>query len=178
LLTPYTRLRLAGGYQTLQFDGSSNRNIEFVRADNPNAGGFFRPGAEQNGSGDEETFYLNFVLANQLSRLFQHTLTVSKEAQLGITSQSVDLWSANYLATWTVNSWLTLQARLLFDDGAESGSAREEKFQRWGGSLATDLQISRKVRVTFGYDFIHKDSDLPAQSYTRNLIFAEFHLAF
>jgi hypothetical protein len=34
------------------------------------------------------------------------------------------------------------------------------------------------VRVNIGYDFIRKDSDLELQSYTRNLVFAEFSIGF
>lgn len=181
LITPYTRLRVAGGYQALEFDGAQNTRLEFVRDENGRAGTVFRTVEvtdESGGSGDSGTYYFNLLLTNQLTRYYTHTLTVSKEAQLGITSQSVDLWTAQYSAIWNVNRWLTLHGRLLFDDGAEGGAGREEKFRRWGASIATDFQLMKNVHLAVGYDFIRKESDLELQSYTRNLVFAEFHFAF
>jgi hypothetical protein len=177
LLTPYTRLRIAGGYQTLEFSGTENTQMVFFRDEFGRAGKFVRV-TETQGGGDDTTFYFNLLLTNQLTRFYTHTLSVAKEAQLGITAQSVDLWTVQYTADWQVNSWLLLHGRLFFDDGSESGASRPEKFRRVGASLSTEYQLSPKVHVNLGYDFIRKDSDLELQSYTRNLVWAEFSIAF
>jgi hypothetical protein len=181
LVTPYTRLRIAGGYQELSFDGDeSNREIEFL--------GFDRDGRRfvtvrdsdrrRDDDGDDGTYYLNFLATNQLSRYYLHSLRVSKETQLGITSDRVDLFSIRYNATWRVNSAFSLQGSLLYDHGSEEGGLREESFRRWGASLATTLRLSRKLDVSLGYEFLQRDSNLEFGSYYRNLVFAELHYAF
>jgi hypothetical protein len=179
LLTPYTRMRVAGGYQTLQFDG--NNTVDFVLT-NPNSsttqGRLFRTDNNRGDNGDDNTYYFNFLLTNQLSRYYTHSLAIAKEAQLGITSQSVDLFSIRYASTWTLNRFLTIQTHLLFDKGEESGAVTPDHFLRFGANVATDIQLTRKLHLAVGYDFIRKDSDSALQSYTRNMVFTEFHFAF
>lgn len=177
LLTPYTRVRLAGGYQGVQFSGDQTSAILLVQDPTTGTTTLITTPTQRTG-GDENTYYFNFRLTNQLSRYYLQSLTVSKETQLGITSESVNLFSIHYASSWTLNRWLTLQTNLFYENGRETGTASAEHFTRWGASLATNFQLTRKLGVSLGYDYILKDSDLPLQSYVRNTIFAEFHFAF
>ncbi len=186
LVTPYTRFRVAGGFQTIRFDGEVNEEIEFLPEDVRRNRRFrdtatnaeLRMPDEQHSNGDNDSYYFSLAISNQLSRYYLHSLTIAKENQLGITSQSVDLWTIRYDASWRVNSLITLQGRLLFDDGQESGARNPESFRRYGASLSTGFQLSRKLTMSIGYDFIWKDSNLPLESYTRNMVFLELHYSF
>lgn len=183
LLTPYTRLRVAGGYQAFDFDGSSTEQIEFSDEDNGRNNDFFNGRQrdargrdffdDRNTGGDSGSYYVNLQVTNQLSRYITQALTVGRESQLGITSQRVELWSARYNGTWRVNPLLTLSGNLLFDDGEESGARDPESFTRFGAGISTSFQLSRKLSLSVGYDFTRKDSNLELESYTRNLVFVQ-----
>ncbi len=49
LLTPYTRLRVAAGYQAIEFDGESRENIEFFRDNRGGNGRFFNDRSDTEG---------------------------------------------------------------------------------------------------------------------------------
>jgi len=173
--TEYTRLRLAGGYQAMYFDGSSAATIQ-VNPDNTVLRNALKDTRIQ--SEDQNTFYVNADFTNRLSSHFTQTLSFGRETSLAVTAQTVDLIYARYSGSWAMNSLITLNLQLFYENGRESAALQPENFNRYGGGLNTSFLLSRKLNMEIGYNFTKKDTDLSQQNYTQNVVYVGLNYNF
>jgi hypothetical protein len=108
-LSAFTKLRVAGGYQNLDFD--SDR----LNGDRSNFSGW----------------YATVTVSNRLSDSFTHALHIGREARLGLSVNFLEYNYARYTASWRVNSRLSAAFDVYYEDSQESGGISEEA-DRWG----------------------------------------------
>ena len=147
-LSQYTKLRLGGGYQNLAFDGNgTNRDLS-------------------NFSG----WYANLSLAQRLSQYVSHTVSVGREARLGLGVNFTDYVFARYSANWRMNDIMTWGFDAFVEDARDSGAAAlfAEKAFRWGGGTSLTFRVSSHTSLGLRYNYVNKDSDLPLRSYIQN----------
>jgi len=173
--TDYTRLRLAGGYQGINFNGSSAATLQI---DPANKTFFAALSNDRIAAQDVNTFYVNAEFVNRLSHFFTQRLSVGKEASLAITAQSVDVIYARYNAAWTLNQLITLNLGLFIEGGRESGALQPEDYTRYGGNVNTSLALGRKLNAELGYNFTRKESNLDNDSYTQNVVYLGLNYTF
>ncbi len=147
-LSEYTRVRASAGYQNLSFDatGTSLDRSDF--------------------SG----WYANLSAAQRLSQYFSHTLTVGREARLGLSVNYAEYVFARYAATWRMNAAMTWNFDAFVEDAKESGGSlvSAEHAFRWGGGVAMAMKVASRTTLTVRYGYVHKDSDLALRSYYQN----------
>jgi hypothetical protein len=148
-LSSYTKLRLSGGYQGMHFDGNG------TSGDLSNYGGW----------------YGNLSLAQRLNQYWSHSLSVGREARLGLDVNFTEYSFVRYEATWRVNSRLNAGFEAFGEDANESGTALQdsEHSHRWGGAASLTWKLGNKISVAVRYQFVKKDSDLDLRSYYQNL---------
>ncbi len=176
-ITPYTRLRVAAGYQGIFFDGDTARSIAFLPGTSPSSGPTVVHGGTAHVS-DESSPYFNIELSNRLSRHFQQTLSAGHELSLDITAASASLYYIRYNAEWEISSRFTLHGLLFYDNGHQNGADLPEDFDRIGCGLSTSVNLSRKLTASLGYQFIHKNSDIEGNSYYQNFVSLSLRYSF
>lgn len=147
-VSQYTKLRVSGGYQNLSFDGDGT-------------------------SGDVDDFgswYANLSAAQRISQYLSHTVSVGREARLGLGVNFTDYVYARYAATWRMNEIMTWGFDAFVEDAQDSGGGTllSESAFRWGGGVSVGFRISSRTTLGARYSYVDKDSNLPLRSYQQN----------
>lgn len=149
VLSPYTRLRVSGGYQGMAFDGGGT-------------------------SGDTTDFngwYATVAIAQRLNQYWSHSLSIGHEARLGLSVNFAEYTFVRYVADWRINSRLNAGIEAFAEDANESGDGEllSEHAFRWGIGASVSRRLGNNVNLSLRYRFVDKDSDLPLRSYYQNI---------
>ena len=147
-LTNYMRVRVAGGYQMINFD---------------NTGSVFD-------SSDVSDYYANILISHRLNAYITQTLSAGHENQLGVNSNFITLNYVRYTATWNIIRNTLLSTEVFYEDADDSGGFIDEHLHRYGGAITIGYQLTPHVTLGLRYQFTEKDSDVPFRSYTQNRI--------
>jgi hypothetical protein len=148
-LSSYTTVRLAGGYQAMNFDQTG------TNGDTTNLGGW----------------YGNVTVAQRLNQYWSHSLSAGHEARLGLEVNFSQYTYARYLAQWQINPRLTASLEGFVEQANESGTAAQnsEDAFRWGASASFAWRLGNKMSLTLGYQYVNKNSNLPLRDYYQNV---------
>ena len=149
VLSPYTRLRVAGGYQGMNFDGN---------------------GTSGDGT-DYHGWYATGAIAHRLNQYWSHSLSIGHEARLGLAVNFAEYLFARYTANWRLNSRSSIDFETFLENADESGGGDQgsEHAFRWGIGAAYSRRLGNTVTLSLRYRFVDKDSDLPDRSYYQNI---------
>ncbi|HKP03052.1 MAG TPA: hypothetical protein VJU77_06750 [Chthoniobacterales bacterium] len=163
-LTSYLRLRVAGGYQQIDFD----------------------MGGLVNDPQDLNDYYANALLSHRVNSVLTHNLSVGHETQLGVNSNYVKLNYVRHTATWNILYHTLLSTELFYEDADESGGNGtlftpipgipninpfvSEHIHRYGGALSLGYQLTPHVTLGLRYQYTQKDSDQPLRDYRQNRV--------
>jgi hypothetical protein len=163
-LTSYLKLRVAGGYQNIDFDNTGLVN------DSHNA----------------NDYYANALLSHRVNSVLTHNLSVGHETQLGVNSNYVKLNYVRHTATWNIFYHTLLSTELFYEDADDSGGLGvlflplpgvpninpfvAEHVHRYGGALTLGYQLTPHVTLGLRYQYTQKDSDQPLRDYRQNRI--------
>jgi len=145
-LSNYIKMRIAGGYQGMSFDG----------------------GGANGDSGDYNGYYANFMISQRLNAYWTHALTAGHEARLGLSVNYDEFDYARYNATWAFSSKFSLGMNAFVENSNESTGFASESSFRLGGGFSFGYQINRRTALTFAYQYVNKDSDEEFRSYYQN----------
>ncbi len=147
-VSQYTKLRISAGYQDMSFDGSG------TSVDRSSFG----------------SWYANLSAAQRISQYLSHSLTVGREARLGLSVNFTDYVFARYSAIWRMNDLMTWNMDAFIEDARDSGgtAALAEKSLRIGGGVGVAFKISSHTSLGLRYNYVNKDSDLASRSYIQN----------
>jgi opacity protein-like surface antigen len=148
-LSPYSRLRVAGGYQGMDWDGSG----------------------ENGDTDDYGGWYANAALSQRLNRYWSHVVSVGHESRVGLAVNFAEYTFARYVATWQVNTRTAASFDAFVEDANESGTDEQfsERAFRWGIGAGISRRLGENLSVALHYRFVDKDSDLPLRSYYQNI---------
>ncbi len=167
-LTPYFRLVLHGGYQFASFDTGGT-------VDNGAYNAFDRAeGLPTTGTYTDKyslsTFFWSATLNNRINAYLTHSLSLGREADLGLISNYVKVDYIRYSIAWRVLSNFTLAGDLFYDHDVESGGPFDERINRYGGDVSLGYQVNRHLSVAGHYAYIQKDSDAALRDYYQNRV--------
>jgi hypothetical protein len=165
-LTSYLKLRVAGGYQMINFDGDDVMLGPFPPGFLPN-GAIFQTFADQ---GSLDDFYLNLLLSHRINASITHSLSAGHESQLGVNSNYIKLNYVRHTATWNVINRTLLSSELFYEDAEDSGGFINEHLHRYGGALSLGYQLTRHVTLGARYQYTQKDSDVPLRDYRQTRV--------
>ena len=164
-LTSNLRVRIAAGYQWIDFDDN----------------GLVRD------TQDVDDYYANLVLSHRVNSVFTHNLSIGHENSLGVNSNFVTLNYIRHTGTWNIFYHTLLTTELFYEDAADSGGLggvplfpgaglplfnpfAAENFHRYGGAISLGYQLTPHVTLGFRYQYTQKDSDLPLRDYRQNRV--------
>ena len=149
ILSDYTRIRLSGGYQGMQFDGNGT-------------------------NGDTTDFsgiYANISIAQRITQYFSHSLNLGHEARLGLTVNFSEYSYARYIADWRMNSRMNVGFEVFVEDADESADYLDSEHSfRWGTSASLSYKIGPKTTMALRYHYTNKDSNLDLRDYYQNVV--------
>lgn len=148
-LSPYTRLRVAAGYQGMDFDGNG----------------------ESGDNSDYNGWYGTAAITQRLNQYWSHTVSVGHEARLGLAVNFAEYSFARYVANWRVNTRTNADVETFLEDANESGTSAQnsEHAFRWGVGASVSRRLGDNLTVALRYRFVNKDSDLELRSYYQNV---------
>ena len=167
VLTRYTRVYAAAGYQGTFFDTPTPAASPTSPATTPPTPTVTpAPTASTN----PNSYYANLTISHRLNHYYQDRLTVGHESQLGLFSQSTESTYVNYASSWQLSPVLALSTSLFFEDTVESGTQSSAPFQRFGLSFSTGYLVTKKLSASVMYQFIEKISSNETQNYRQNRV--------
>ncbi len=165
-ITSYLKLRVAGGYQGINFDGDDVRLGPFPD-------GFLEDGEDFLVFEDQsnlDDFYVNLLLSHRINGAFTHRLSAGHESQLGVNSNYIRLNYVRHTATWNLINRTLLSTELFYEDAEDSGGFVDEQLHRYGGALSVGYQLTRNVTLGARYQYTQKDSDVAFRDYKQNRV--------
>jgi len=163
-LTSYLRIRVAGGYQNIDFD-----NTGVV-----------------NDAHDLDDYYANLLISHRVNSVFSHNLSIGHESQLGVNSNYVKLDYIRHTANWNIFYHTLFTTELFYEKADDSGGQGilflpipgvpnlnpfvAEHIHRYGGALSLGYQLTPHVTLGFRYQYTQKDSDQPLRDYRQNRV--------
>ena len=158
------KLRVAGGYQHIDFD-----NTGLV-----------------NDTHDSQDFYANALLSHRVNSVLTHSLSAGHETQLGVNSNYIRLNYIRHTANWNILYRTLLSTELFYEDARDSGGSGPlfvpapgvflinpfvaERLHRYGGALTLGYQLTPHVTLGLRYQYTQKDSDQPLRDYRQNRV--------
>jgi hypothetical protein len=163
-LTSYLKLRVAGGYQRIDFD-----NTGLV-----------------NDAHDLNDYYANALLSHRVNSVLTQNIAVGHETQLGVNSNYVKLNYVRHTTSWNILYHTLLSTELFYEDADDSGGSGilfapvpgvpnvnpfvAEHIHRYGGALTLGYQLTPHVTLGLRYQYTQKNSDQPLRDYRQNRI--------
>jgi hypothetical protein len=147
-LTQYMKVRVAAGYQMINFD---------------HTGSVFD-------SNDANDYYANILISHRLNAYITQTLAAGHESQLGVNSNYITLNYIRHTVTWNIIRNTLLSTEVFFEDADDSGGFIDEHLHRYGGAITVGYQFTQHVTLGLRYQFTQKDSDVRFRDYTQNRV--------
>ncbi|MFL6590579.1 MAG: hypothetical protein ACJ8M4_10455 [Chthoniobacterales bacterium] len=162
-LTSYLRLRVAAGYQMIDFD-NTGLVLDFQ---------------------DVDDYYANVVISHRVNSVLTQNLAIGHENQLGVNSNYVTLNYVRHTTTWNILYHTLLSTELFYEDAEDSGGNAffpllpgvpsinpfaAEHIHRYGGAITLGYQLTPHVTLGLRYQYTQKDSDQPLRDYRQNRI--------
>jgi len=163
-ITNYLKLRVAGGYQNINFDNTGLVN-------DPN---------------NVSDYYANVLLSHRVNPVLTHSLSAGHENQLGVNSNYIRLNYVRHTANWNILYHTLLSTELFYEDANDSGGTGPlvapapgvllfnpfvaEHIHRYGGALTLGYQLTHHVTLGLRYQYTQKDSDQPLRDYRQNRV--------
>ena len=159
-LTSYVKLRVAGGYQMIDFDDDTLflgpfPDGSFVAFDDDR---------------DLNDYYINALISHRINSAITQRLSLGHESQLGVNSNYIKLNYARHTATWNVINRTLLTTELFYEDAEDSGGFVDEELHRYGGAISLGYQLTRHVTLGARYQYTKKDSNVPFRDYEQNRV--------
>ena len=157
-ITSYLKVRVAGGWQLMEFDSGFVLGEIF-----PNL--FQTQFRDQS---DLDDFYVNLLISHRVNASFSHSIAAGREAQLGINSNYIELMYARHTATWNIINRTLLATELFYEEAEESGGFIVEDVERYGGAISLGYQLTQHVTLGARYQYTLKDSNVRFRDYRQN----------
>jgi hypothetical protein len=157
-ITNNLKIRLAGGYQRIDFD--HNFVTFFV---GPFA--FIFPDHK-----DLSDYYANILVGHRINAVISQSVSAGHENQLGVDSNYIKLNYVRHTVSWNIIRSTLLSTEFFFEDANESGGFINEHFHRLGGAVTIGYQLTPHVTLGARYQITNKDSDVALRDYNQNRV--------
>jgi hypothetical protein len=128
--------------------------------------------ATTNAASNVDAIYGDLTLTHRPHAKFAYGLSVGRQIQLGIYSDTLDLYYARLNQTWYVLRKFNLRTSQFYEH-AEESRGNPEILDRFGVGLELSYPLTQKLSAATRYDFVTKDSNLPRANYTQNRLVFE-----
>jgi hypothetical protein len=163
-ITSNLKLRVAGGYQNINFDHTGLVNDSHNLND----------------------YYANALLSHRVNSVLTQNISAGHETQLGINSNYIKLNYIRHTANWNILYHTLLSTELFYEDADDSGGSGPlfvpapgvflfnpfvaEHIHRYGGAFSLGYQLTQHVTLGLRYQYTQKESDQLLRDYSQNRV--------
>jgi hypothetical protein len=147
-ITNNIKLRIAGGYQAINFDR----------------------GGSVGDTSDLSDYYVNLLATHRINAVISQTISAGHESQIGVNSNYITLNFVRHTVSWNILRNTLLSTEFFFEDAEESGGFIGEHFQRLGGAATAGYQLTPHITLGLRYQHTTKDSDVALRDYNQNRV--------
>ncbi len=147
-LTNFLKVRVAGGYQWIDFDHNG-----LVMDTN-----------------DLRDYYANVLISHRLNGAIKQSLSAGHESQLGVNSNYIVLNYIRHTISWNILRDTLLSTEVFYEDADDSGGFITEHLHRYGGALTVGYQLTPHVTIGGRYQYTQKDSDVAFRDYQQHRV--------
>lgn len=170
-LSEYITLRLAAGYQQMDFDSNGS---------NQDTSNYSQP-------------YGNLELRHRVNRFVTHTLSIGQEGDLGTTTNSVQTTYVREAITLQLFKDLAMGIHASYETGEESNGPSAQSLKLLSIGVSCGYSLSKRLNMGVYYQFVKRDGQSinnsrnlsdsigdfsPNYSYTQNVFGVTFSYAF
>jgi hypothetical protein len=148
-LSTHLKVRVAGGYQWINFDNGGTIN---------------------DSNNKLSDYYANILVTHQINASVRQSVAAGHENQLGINSNYITLNYVRHTISWNIIRNTLLSTEFFFEDADESGSSVSEHFNRYGGAVTVGYQLTPHVTLGARYQYTQKDSNVDSNDYKQNRV--------
>ncbi|MBI3880812.1 MAG: outer membrane beta-barrel protein [Verrucomicrobia bacterium] len=149
-ITQFIRSTLKGGYVLSKSDSTST-NVNAI--------------AQTLGS-----YYVDIGLDHTVNESLRQTLNFSRSVQLGISSDTITLFTIHHNARWKVIRNMELTTDLFYEDGSQSGIVNPEAFYRFGVGFTAGYKLTQHLDTNVSYNYIYRHSNQANRGYFQNSV--------
>jgi len=153
-ITNNVKIRVAGGYQGIDFDSNQVNFFGTLLPDQKNL----------------SDYYANVLITHRLNSSIKQTIAAGHENQLGVNSNSIRLNYIRHTVSWNVIRNTLLSTEFFYEDADDSGGFIDEHLHRYGGALTIGYQLTPHVTLGLRYQYTEKDSDVVLRDYQQNRV--------
>jgi len=155
-LSTAMKLRLSGGLQTMGFS----------------------QGNGQTDNSSLSSWYADMALAHRVNWFWTETLSVGREASLGIQSNFQESVYARYTSSPKIFQKVSTEFDLFYNHVTESNGLLGEVIDQYGGGVQLGYDLTKKLHIGGGYQIVLKNSDLPLSNYRQNRVYLNLQYQF
>ncbi len=187
-LSSFTHLRLAGGWQGIFFQENGDtpevnsealqlaRALQSLSPDlqaaliriDPALAGLEAPLTNATPQ-DQNTYYFNVELTNNLTTRTRQSLSFGRESQLGITTASENDYFLRYDIGTNLNDFVSVHLSAFFTRGTTFGLLGEH-FTQDGVELSSAFRFNKHFSGALSYRYAHRTSNVDLMSYDQNVV--------
>lgn len=130
---------------------------------------------------DSSSYFFSLDLTHRLNDFTSIAMESGRQLRLGVNSELIDLWYFHPRVSLKVFEKASLEPHLVFEQGTDSGNSlfvANERYTLFGGGLSTSYPLMERLTVSLSYDYVVKQSDIPARNYHENRIVVDLRFAF
>jgi Putative beta-barrel porin 2 len=153
-ITNNLKLRVAGGYQWINFDHNFVNFFGMMFLDKK----------------DQQDYYANILVSHRINSTLKQSVSAGHESQLGVNSNYITLNYVRYTASWNLIRNTLLSGEFFYEDADDSGGFIDEHLHRFGGAVTVGYQLTPHVTLGARYQYTQKDSDVFLRDYKQNRV--------
>jgi hypothetical protein len=127
-------------------------------------------GGGQLPTSDSSSFYADLAVSHRLSKYLRHQVAGGRRQQLGVYSDLLDTYFANYSFSWDAMEGLGVSIHVGWEHGNDSASNLGEVYDRVWVGPSVSKRLAEKLTATLGYRYVTKMSDRDPLDYEQNLV--------
>jgi hypothetical protein len=147
-VTSYLKLRVAGGFQWIDFDNNGLVGDQSNLAD----------------------YYANVLISHRINASLRQSISAGHESQLGVNSNYIVLNYIRHTLSWNLIRNTLLSTEVFYEDADDSGGFITEHLHRYGGAVTLGYQLTPHVTLGLRYQYTQKDSDVLLRDYRQNRV--------
>ncbi len=114
--------------------------------------------------------YASAGVSHRINDIFSETFTAGRQFIPGVNSNYTQRIYANYGFNWQATNYFTVGTNLWWENLADSSGAYGQNANRYGTGLSLAYNITDRSNLGLSYDYVLKDANQSAYSYSQNVV--------
>jgi hypothetical protein len=120
------------------------------------------------------SYYFDLTIRHDATEVMSYTFSAGRSARLGVEADVIEEWYLRPNLTWRFFKNISLTTGLSYEHGDQGvgnvSGGQVETYDWLGGTIGVNWPFMKRLSLGLNYRITFRDSDLPDQGYTQNLV--------